>query len=102
MNGTMEMKMQQQPSVAALSPHSGSGLSLMGIAQREWPLLGSIATAAAFLLFGQRWLADLSNPIWLAFLLLWLFGVVLFVCLLASALGVRTALKIDPASALAG
>ncbi len=31
-----------------------------------------------------------------------LFGVVLIVCLLASALGVRTALKIDPASALAG
>jgi putative ABC transport system permease protein len=31
-----------------------------------------------------------------------LFGVVLFVCLLASALGVRTALRIDPASALAG
>jgi Ca2+:H+ antiporter len=78
LNGTIEMKMQQQPSVAALSPHSGSGLSLMGIAQREWPLLGSIATAAAFLFFGQRWLADLSNPIWLAFLLLWLFGVVLF------------------------
>jgi putative ABC transport system permease protein len=31
-----------------------------------------------------------------------LFGVVLLVCLLASSLGVRTALKIDPASALAG
>jgi len=31
-----------------------------------------------------------------------LFGIVLIVCLLASALGVRTALKIDPASALAG
>lgn len=31
-----------------------------------------------------------------------LFGVVLGVCLLASALGVRAALKIDPASALAG
>jgi putative ABC transport system permease protein len=31
-----------------------------------------------------------------------LFGVVLLVCLLASGLGVRTALKIDPASALAG
>lgn len=31
-----------------------------------------------------------------------LFGVVLVVCLLASGLGVRTALKIDPASALAG
>jgi putative ABC transport system permease protein len=31
-----------------------------------------------------------------------LFGAVLVVCLLASSLGVRTALKIDPASALAG
>jgi putative ABC transport system permease protein len=31
-----------------------------------------------------------------------LFGIVLLVCLLASSLGVRTALKIDPASALAG
>lgn len=31
-----------------------------------------------------------------------LFGIVLVACLLASALGVRTALKIDPASALAG
>ena len=31
-----------------------------------------------------------------------LFGVVLIACLIASALGVRTALKIDPASALAG
>jgi len=31
-----------------------------------------------------------------------LFGIVLIVCLMASGLGVRTALKIDPASALAG
>jgi putative ABC transport system permease protein len=31
-----------------------------------------------------------------------LFGIVLLACLVASALGVRTALKIDPASALAG
>ena len=31
-----------------------------------------------------------------------LFAAVLVVCLLASSLGVRTALKIDPASALAG
>jgi hypothetical protein len=54
------MEIQQQPSVVALSPHSGSGLSMMGIAQREWPLLGSVATAAAFLVFGKVWLADLS------------------------------------------
>jgi putative ABC transport system permease protein len=31
-----------------------------------------------------------------------LFGIVFVVCLVASALGVRTAMKIDPASALAG
>jgi putative ABC transport system permease protein len=31
-----------------------------------------------------------------------LFGIVFVVCLIASALGVRTAMKIDPASALAG
>jgi putative ABC transport system permease protein len=31
-----------------------------------------------------------------------LFGAVIVVCLIASSMGVRTALKIDPASALAG
>ena len=72
------MKMQQQESIAVLTPHNGSRLNILDLVQWEWPLLGSIATAAAFLVFGQRWLADLSNPLWLAFLLLWLFGVVLF------------------------
>ncbi len=72
------MKMQQQESVAVLAPHNGSRLNILDLAQREWPLFGSIATAAAFLVFGQRWLADLSNPLWFAFLLFWLFVVVLF------------------------
>jgi Ca2+:H+ antiporter len=43
--------------------------------RHEWPLLGSIATTA--LLYGQSWLADLSNPVWFAFILGWLFCVIL-------------------------
>lgn len=46
-------------------------------ARHEWPLLGSIATTALFLLYGQSWLADLSNPVWLVFILGWLFCVIL-------------------------
>jgi len=43
----------------------------------EWPLLVSIATTALFLVFGKGWLADLSNSVWLAFILGWLFGAIL-------------------------
>lgn len=78
LNGIIQMKAQQQQPAAALTPHEGSRLSVPGLAQREWPLVGSITTAAAFLIFGQRWLADLSNPIWFVFVLVWLCGVVLF------------------------
>ncbi len=45
--------------------------------RREWPLLGNIATTALFLVFGPSWLADLSNPAWFAFILVWLFFVIL-------------------------
>jgi Ca2+:H+ antiporter len=45
--------------------------------RREWPLLANLLTAALFLLFGSGWLADLSNPFWYAFLLVWLFAVIL-------------------------
>lgn len=44
---------------------------------REWPLLGSLATMAAFLLFGPRWLADLSHPLWFTSILAWLFSAIL-------------------------
>src|SRR5947209_6055553 len=45
--------------------------------RREWPLAANLLTAALFFLFGRGWLADLSNPWWFAFLLAWLFGVIL-------------------------
>jgi Ca2+:H+ antiporter len=43
----------------------------------EWPLLVSIATTVLFLVFGNGWLADLSNSVWFALMLGWLFGAIL-------------------------
>jgi putative ABC transport system permease protein len=58
-------------------------------------LVGAVLIDAAHGFFPRRVVLELSDAATL-------FGIVLLVCLLASALGVRTALKIDPASALAG
>jgi len=44
----------------------------------EWPLLVNIVTTALFLVFGKNWLSDLSNLIWFALILIWLFAAVLF------------------------
>jgi Ca2+:H+ antiporter len=46
--------------------------------RREWPLLANLTTTALFLVFGSGWLADLSNLFWFAFILAWLFAVILF------------------------
>jgi Ca2+:H+ antiporter len=43
----------------------------------EWSLLLSIATTALFLVFGNEWFSDLSNSVWFALLLGWLFGAIL-------------------------
>jgi len=40
-------------------------------ALKEWPLAASVVTTLLFLLLGQQWLADLSNPFWFALMLLW-------------------------------
>jgi Ca2+:H+ antiporter len=45
--------------------------------RREWLLGAAFATTALFLLFGKGWLADLSNPLWFALMLVWLFAVIL-------------------------
>ena len=45
--------------------------------RNEWPLLLSLASFALFLAFGPAWLADLSRPVWFAFLFFWLLTVVL-------------------------
>jgi len=45
--------------------------------RHEWPLIVNVATAALFVVFGRGWLADFSNPLWFAFILGWLFAVIL-------------------------
>src|ERR1700727_1533696 len=53
-----------------------SSVSLSGL-RREWVLAVAFATTALFLLFGKAWLADLSNPLWFTFMLVWLFAVIM-------------------------
>src|ERR1700676_2539353 len=53
-----------------------SSVSLSGL-RREWVLAVAFATTALFLLFGKVWLADLSNPLWFALILVWLFAVIM-------------------------
>ena len=45
--------------------------------RREWLLGAAFATTALFMLFGKGWLADLSNPLWFALMLVWLFAVIM-------------------------
>jgi Ca2+:H+ antiporter len=52
-------------------------LSVSAFLRTEWALFASVVTAALFLFFGKTWLADLSNPLWLSFVFLWLFVVIL-------------------------
>ena len=66
-----------QTSGPPLEPRDRPSWNSFPALRREWPLVASVATAALFLLFGRRWLADLSNPFWLAFLVAWLFAVIL-------------------------
>src|SRR5262249_52707934 len=59
--------------------HRAGGLT--GFLRAEWFLAVSYLTSALFLIFGDRLFGDLSNPLWLAFVFVWLFAVVLRSCL---------------------
>ena len=56
------------------SDHPGSPFRGCGANGRLWRVS---RPRHCFLVFGRRWLADLSNPFWLAFLVVWLFAVIL-------------------------
>jgi Ca2+:H+ antiporter len=45
--------------------------------RREWPLALPVVTTVLFLIYGSRWLADLSDVRWFTFLLVWLVGSIL-------------------------
>ena len=49
----------------------------------ELPLLFVAGTASLFVLLGDRWLADLSNPFWLMLMFAWLFLTTLWAALAA-------------------
>jgi Ca2+:H+ antiporter len=51
--------------------------SILSSLRQEWLLAVAFGTTALFLLFGKGWLADLSNPIWFAWMLVWLFAVIM-------------------------
>lgn len=52
-------------------------MNSLQLAKQEWVFVASIVTTTLFFLFGDRWLADISNPAWFAFILIWLFVVIL-------------------------
>ncbi len=58
-------------------PGEGGRIAISSRLRQEWALPINIVTAALFLIFSKSWLADLSNPAWFAFILLWLFAVIL-------------------------
>ena len=52
-------------------------MSAKAVLRQEWLLGVAFVTTALFLLFGKGWLADLSNPLWFTFMLVWLFAVIM-------------------------
>jgi Ca2+:H+ antiporter len=53
-------------------------LDRSGVVRSELSLWFGAATAALFLVFGDTWLMDLSNPLWYGLLFAWLFVVMLW------------------------
>ncbi len=60
---------------------STKGTTARTLWRGEAPLLFVVATTIAYMLFGKAWLADLSNPLWLALMFAWLFGTILWAAL---------------------
>lgn len=53
-------------------------LGRSGVVRSELSLWFGAATAALFLVYGDAWLTDLSNPLWFGLLFAWLFAVMLW------------------------
>lgn len=96
------MTVDKKRSIATLKLIGAPDRRIVGLIVQQAIALGVISFAVGTMLInmGQGYFPRrvVLEP-WDAAMLA---GIVLFVCLLASTLGVRTALKIDPASALAG
>jgi putative ABC transport system permease protein len=96
------MTLDKKKSIATLKLIGAPDHRIVGLIVQQALAMGAIGFAVGALLinlgqgyFPRRVILDAADAAML-------FGIVLLVCLAASGLGVRTALKIDPASALAG
>lgn len=96
------MTIDKKKSIATLKLIGAPDSRIIGLIVQQSLAMGLISFFAGSVLinfvheyFPRRLLLELADTAVL-------FGIVLVVCLLASALGVRVALKIDPATALAG
>jgi putative ABC transport system permease protein len=96
------MTIDKKKSIATLKLIGAPDRRIVGLIVQQALAMGVISFVAGAILinlthgfFPRRLVLEPSDAVTL-------FGIVLVVCLIASALGVRTALKIDPASALAG
>ena len=52
-------------------------IALLISLRREWSLVTSLVTIAVISFFGPSWLVDLTDPLWFALMLSWLFTVIL-------------------------
>lgn len=60
------------------SPKPPPSISIVSsLLRHEWLLLISFLTTGLFLAFGKGWMTNLSQPLWFAFITLWLFVVIL-------------------------
>jgi putative ABC transport system permease protein len=96
------MTIDKKKSIATLKLIGAPDHRIVGLIVQQALAMGIISFIAGALLingaqgyFPRRLVLELGDAATL-------FGIVIFVCLIASALGVRTALRIDPASAVAG
>jgi putative ABC transport system permease protein len=96
------MTLDKTKSIATLKLIGAPDHRIVGLIVQQALAMGAIGFALGALLinlgqgyFPRRVILDPADAAML-------FGIVMLVCLAASGLGVRTALKIDPAAALAG
>lgn len=61
-----------------MTAHQSTNDAEASILRTDYPLVPIALTAILFLAFGERWLADLSHPLWLATMFVWLFAAILW------------------------
>jgi Ca2+:H+ antiporter len=69
--------MYLEPKIMTTHTAPQEKINLGLIIRNEYSLLISVISMLLFMQYGKDWLADLSNPMWFAFILIWLLAVIL-------------------------